>query len=292
MSHHASLVETCSSSRYLQPASPVYLSPGFNQGCSFYSEYVEKEPGDYICTKVSHHASLAETCSSSRYLQPASPVYLSPGFNQGCSFYSEYVEKEPGDYICTTVSRHASLLETCSSSRYLQPAPPVYLSPGFNQGCSFNSEYVEKDPGEYICTTVSRHASLLETCSSSRYLQPASPVYLFPGFNQGCSFYSEYVEKEPGDYICTTVSLHASLVETCSSSRYLQPTSPVYLSPGFNQGCSFYSEYVEKESGEYICTTVSRHASLVETCSSSRYLQPVSPVYLSPIFNQGCSFYS
>ena len=36
-----------------------------------------------------------------------SPVYLSPGFNQGCGFY---VDKEPGDYICTMVSRHASLV--------------------------------------------------------------------------------------------------------------------------------------------------------------------------------------
>ena len=87
-------------------------------------------------TTVSRHASLVETCSSSRYLQPASPVYLSRGFNQGCSFYSEYVEKEPGESICTTVSRHASFVETCSSSSYLQPAPPVCLSPGFNQGCS------------------------------------------------------------------------------------------------------------------------------------------------------------
>ena len=97
----------------------------------------------------------------------------------------------------STVSRHASLVETCSSSCCLQPAPPVYLSPSFNQGCSFYSEYVEKQPGDYICTTVSRHASFVETCSSSRYLQPASPVYISPGFNQGCSFYLEYVEKEP-----------------------------------------------------------------------------------------------
>ena len=59
---------------------------------------MEKEPGDYICTKVGGVdmlALIAETCSSSRYMQLAPPVGLSSGFGKGCSFYLEYVEKEP-----------------------------------------------------------------------------------------------------------------------------------------------------------------------------------------------------
>ena len=68
---------------------------------------------------MSQRASVVDTCSSSRYLQLAPPVCLSPGFSKWCSFYLEYVEKEPGHDICGLVSGYAIALQ--------KPVPPPVI---------------------------------------------------------------------------------------------------------------------------------------------------------------------
>ena len=97
---------------------------------------------------------------------------------------------------CAMVSWHDSLAETCFSSRYLQPLPPVGLLP-VPAGVQFLLG-VRGEGAWRVLSLVSGHDSLAETCFSSRYLQPVPPVGLPTGFSNGCNFYWEYVE-EPGD---------------------------------------------------------------------------------------------
>ena len=131
-------------------------TPPFICSQRFLSAYIPVPARDTWSTwrksLVSWHDSLAEICFSSHYLQPVPPVGLLTGFSKGCNFYLEDVEKEPGDYIVLWWVDMIALQKPVSkfSSRYLQPVPPVGPPTGFSNGCNFNWEYVEKEPGDWI----------------------------------------------------------------------------------------------------------------------------------------------
>ena len=191
VSGHAILAETC--------------TPPFICSQRFLSAYIPVPARDTWSTwrksLVSWHDSLAETCFSSRYLQPVPPVGLLTGFSKGCNFYLEYVEKEPGDYIVLWWVDMIALQKPVNSIPLSAANASSWPTYRFQQWVQFLLGGRGEGAWRLKCAMVSRHDSHAETCFSSRCLQPLPPVGLLTNFSKGCNFCLEYVEKEPGDCI-------------------------------------------------------------------------------------------
>ena len=236
---------------------------------------------------VSWHDSPAETCFSSRYLQPVPPVGLLTGFSKGCNFYLEYVEMEPGDYIVLWWVDLIALQKPVSkfASRYLQLVPhlPVSAMGAISTGSTWRRSL------EINCAMVSGHAILAETCTptlcaASASSRPISRIQQgilgvhgerawwvdmialqkpvsHPVICSQCLLFAYWPVSAMGA-ISTGSTWRRSLeIKLCygewtcyrcrnlysPSSLCLQPALPVGLCPGSSKG---YLEYVEKELGE------------------------------------------